>query len=328
MNQNGDGMAYPNHTRGFTGAANAAPPPDVTEMPPAPPPERVNGIPERLPVRLFRNRHFHDSVGSSPTAGAVLHAREEIGFEAKTAFICNTSGSTVSIAGTDLRVPPNVTNLVVAFRPFIDHWTASVFTSGSGAGELDVILTEEDMPPTPFGAASVTVSANVNATITGPLASGDAVAAGLPVEDGEYIFNGSTWDRLREVIGDAQAATGIVAAALMLFNGSTYDRLKAGVQAAGASLPVLQGLGATNVNAGQVTAGAAATLVIARATRIGTLVHNHDSTNAATIGPATVTTANGLKVEPLGYVAVTWTGLIQCIANAGSPVLSFWDEYY
>jgi hypothetical protein len=38
------------------------------------------------------------------------------------------------------------------------------------------------------------------------------------------IFNGSTWDRVREATADALAATGVQAVGNMIFNGSTWDR--------------------------------------------------------------------------------------------------------
>lgn len=43
------------------------------------------------------------------------------------------------------------------------------------------------------------------------------------------IFNGTTWDRLREATADAVAATGIAAGGSMVFNGSTWDRLRGSV---------------------------------------------------------------------------------------------------
>jgi hypothetical protein len=84
---------------------------------------------------------------------------------------------------------------------------------------------------------------------------------------------------------------------------------------------------AANISTGQVTAGAAATLVVARATRRQVTIKNTDATNTGTIGPATVTTGNGMPVKPGESITVRWTGLIQVIANAGSPVFAFLDEY-
>lgn len=85
--------------------------------------------------------------------------------------------------------------------------------------------------------------------------------------------------------------------------------------------------GAANIATSQVTAGAAGTLAIARATRRQCTIKNTDATNTATIGPATVTTANGMPVKPGESITVRWVGLIQVIANAGSPVIAVMDEY-
>lgn len=85
--------------------------------------------------------------------------------------------------------------------------------------------------------------------------------------------------------------------------------------------------GAANVSVGQVTAGAAATLVVARPTRRGVLIKNLDTSLTAYIGPATVTAANGLELKAGESVVVSWTGLIQRFAASGSPVVAFWDEY-
>jgi hypothetical protein len=51
----------------------------------------------------------------------------------------------------------------------------------------------------------------------------DGFAAILALARGT-VFNGATWDRCREVTGDAQAATGIPVMHGTLWNGATYDR--------------------------------------------------------------------------------------------------------
>lgn len=49
----------------------------------------------------------------------------------------------------------------------------------------------------------------------------------VPTAGFNYLWNGTTWDRQREVIGDGQAAAGITAAGNILFNGTTWDRARA-----------------------------------------------------------------------------------------------------
>lgn len=56
--------------------------------------------------------------------------------------------------------------------------------------------------------------------------SGDGVAVGTAltsISQG-YLYNNTTFDRHRSVIGDAQAAIGIAAVTGMLYNGTNYDR--------------------------------------------------------------------------------------------------------
>ncbi len=152
-----NGYEYPDHSRRFTGAEAAAPPADTPVAGIVLPQRYFEQQPERLPDPQYRPRHFYDVVGAAPGAGAVVHNREELGFEAKTGIFCNTSTSTFTIPGTDLRIPAGVVNLVVAFRPYIDHYTAVVFASGATAGELSVILTEERFNPTLWETSAVVV---------------------------------------------------------------------------------------------------------------------------------------------------------------------------
>lgn len=58
----------------------------------------------------------------------------------------------------------------------------------------------------------------------GRTATSDAMGANNIPADGVALFNGTTFDRARGVIGDGQAATGIPAETELLFNGTTYDR--------------------------------------------------------------------------------------------------------
>lgn len=47
-----------------------------------------------------------------------------------------------------------------------------------------------------------------------------------PFTMGGYIYNATTWDRARSVVGDAQGGTGLQANVPMVWNGTNYDRLK------------------------------------------------------------------------------------------------------
>lgn len=87
-------------------------------------------------------------------------------------------------------------------------------------------------------------------------------------------------------------------------------------------------VGAANLASSQVTAStSAATLAVARPTRTSVLFRNLDSSISVYIGPATVTSGNGMLLKAGESVAFTFVGLIQVIAASGSPVVSVADEY-
>lgn len=85
--------------------------------------------------------------------------------------------------------------------------------------------------------------------------------------------------------------------------------------------------GAPNIATGQVTAGAAATLVAARATRRTVTISNRDGLIGVYIGPATVTSGNGLFLPALSVVTLPTSALIQVLAASGSPVVSYFEVY-
>ena len=70
-------------------------------------------------------------------------------------------------------------------------------------------------------------------------ASADALAVTGIAGESELLWNGSTFDRARSIaIGDGVAATGIGADGIMLYNGSTYDRLKDTLVAGSANVAI------------------------------------------------------------------------------------------
>jgi hypothetical protein len=86
--------------------------------------------------------------------------------------------------------------------------------------------------------------------------------------------------------------------------------------------------GPANVAVSQVTATTtAATLAGARATRCSLVIKNTDAAITVYVGPATVTSGNGMPVKAGESLAVSWVGLVQVISASGSPVVAIWDEY-
>ena len=57
---------------------------------------------------------------------------------------------------------------------------------------------------------------------------GDINGSSIRAINFEFIFNGTSWDRVRSASGDALAATGILASGNMIFNGTTWDRAREG----------------------------------------------------------------------------------------------------
>jgi hypothetical protein len=83
-----------------------------------------------------------------------------------------------------------------------------------------------------------------------------------------------------------------------------------------------------NVAVSQVTATTTAgTLAGARATRRSLVIKNTDAAITVYVGPATVTSGNGMPVKAGESLAVSWVGLVQVISASGSPVIALWDEY-
>ncbi len=63
------------------------------------------------------------------------------------------------------------------------------------------------------------------ANASGP-GTGSGDAAGGLLASGLYVYNTSTWDRLRSAYGDTLPTTGILAVGLMGWNSSSFDRLQ------------------------------------------------------------------------------------------------------
>jgi len=78
---------------------------------------------------------------------------------------------------------------------------------------------------------------------------------------------------------------------------------------------------------GQVTtSGTAGTLVASNSTRRRCVIKNLDATITVYVGPATVTTSNGMEVKAGQSIEITATPLIQVIAASGTPVVAYSDE--
>lgn len=85
---------------------------------------------------------------------------------------------------------------------------------------------------------------------------------------------------------------------------------------------------AANYANNQVTAGAAAsTLLAARATRRNAIFRNTDASLSVYIGAATVTAANGFLLKAGESIVWDAVGLVQVIAPSGAPVVCYVEAY-
>lgn len=86
--------------------------------------------------------------------------------------------------------------------------------------------------------------------------------------------------------------------------------------------------GATSMATSQLaTTVAAATWVVARPTRRSVLLRNHGASDSVYWGVPTVSSLNGVLLKGGESVSVTFTGLIQVIAESNTPKVSFADEF-
>ena len=85
--------------------------------------------------------------------------------------------------------------------------------------------------------------------------------------------------------------------------------------------------GATAIASGQAApTGTAGTLVAARDTRKRVVLVNHGTVDVY-VGPATVTTANGLKIAAGASLTLYTTALIQGITSTGTGAVHYVEEY-
>lgn len=109
----------------------------------------------------------------------------------------------------------------------------------AGPAQLRVTLEEPSILNQAGVSASAITAASDNTDAMQPVGTGAANGfAGMLVVARGTVWNGATWDRNREVAGDAQAATGIPVAHVTLWNGATYDRSYAASAANQSTQPV------------------------------------------------------------------------------------------
>lgn len=143
--------------------------------------------------------------------------------------------------------------------------------------------------------------------------AGSATNNKLHTIAGQWLFNGTTWDRGRSVaVGDNAAATGIAAAGLMLFDGATFDRARSDGAATGALLIGGQGVAGTPAGGVLTVQGATSMTPVQTAPAIPVAAN----VVAGTISHSTTTAAATLITVPQARV---WIGTIGITAACQSP---------
>lgn len=85
--------------------------------------------------------------------------------------------------------------------------------------------------------------------------------------------------------------------------------------------------GATSIASGQVApTNSAATLIAARETRKRVVFVNHGTVDVY-VGPATVTTSNGLKIAIGASLTLYTTALVQAITASGTGAVHYVEEF-
>jgi len=178
-------------------------------------------------------------------------------------------------------------------------------------------------------------------------ATQDACAPQNVVLEAPGLWNGSTLDRAREVIGDAQGATGIPAEALMLWNGASYDRaygdktnglfvnvkqLPTGSNTIGVVVVANNPVGAAALATAQASIGTtAASIVPARSGGSGTgrIAATLYNTGAVTVfvGNSGVTTSAGIPVPAGASLTLKTTAALYGITASSTATVGVVETF-
>lgn len=119
----------------------------------------------------------------------------------------------------------------------------------------------------------------------------DGVAGTGLLNPGMYVFNASTWDRLRTASGDALAVTGMTAVGNMLWNGASNDRWRSASATNNTATTSLGGAQVTQLSTWSITntQTGAAQATVSKAAGGGTV--RHVATGVTICGGDTVVAA-------------------------------------
>ena len=110
-------------------------------------------------------------------------------------------------------------------------------------------------------------------------------------------------------------------------SGTTIATDERSINSTNVQIQRVSDIGASAIATGQVApTGTAGTLLAARETRKRVTFVNHGAVDVY-IGPATVTTSNGLKLPPGASITLHMTALIQAITASGTGDVHYLEEY-
>ena len=138
--------------------------------------------------------------------------------------VITTAYTSGTITGTSRVVPGVGGSTAIAGIPLVAQsgtWTVGVTGYPTAATSADALA---NPTVTQVGSAGLVYNGTTWDRVRE--ATADAAAATGLVAAANDVFNGTTWDRARTASADAQAVTGITAAGDMRYNGATWDRAR------------------------------------------------------------------------------------------------------
>lgn len=163
-----------------------------------------------------------------------------------------------------------------------------------------------------------TTPGTTNAVVAKGTAADNSVASGNPVQTGGVAVTGSSY-------APAYTAGDQTVLAVDKDSGGLLAHTRT---LTSTDVVTIVPKGAANQASGQVaTSTSAATFVAARATRRSVTLKNLDAVITVYVGPATVTSGNGMPLRAGESISIDTVALIQVIAASGTPSVAYYETY-
>lgn len=286
---------------------------------------RMPGYPapvvERHPERFAQYRFIPNAVAVAAPAGTPVISALTLGFRARTITIFNDADCDLFFPQLMALVKKQTYNVVLRCEPTISDLTVITSSAATNGGNVYIRPSELEQEVGPYGTGAAASSVSITSPIGQKLMALSLSVAIASDQSAVPISAASL-----PLPANAAQETGGNLASIATNTSNTAARLPTALTGAGWFQVSLRG--AANINTFQQTStAAAATLLAARATRKRAVINNTDAANAVWVGPATVTTGNGMRIGPGQSIEVTWTGLVQIIDNGSHAVITVLDEF-